>query len=425
MAATMNSKSSSSTAEPQSLPSLKSWFLGNNRNNKKRILVLDGGVSTHLEDLLEAQGKSTKFQHKELWSSSLLLTEDGKELICRGHGDWIDAGCDVITTVTYQCHYQQEMWPPNNIVNGDDCMDQMWKDGLQLARKAVASYYGDNGEMIQQQSSGGTTTTTTSVVETTNNNNRRPPPRRHIYVMASSGCYGAALANGAEYTGDYNDASLQNLVDFHLRKLEAIVPLQPDVIAIETVPSLLECRALSKLFSDDDHDHNDSGATLLPALGQSACFISLSCRNDKEINDGTPLPVALDALRNIPTDKVQGLGLNCCDGIFLEGLVRTLVKDMATKGPVRRGIVLYPNSGETWDSPTQTWKEGKSCCRRQGGELANLLLRAVTTAETVWRTHRPNGDPIPSILLGGCCRTRPTAMSSLRELVDAHLLAEK
>ena len=87
-------------------PSLKDWMLQRTENtssNEKDILLMDGGVSTHLEQLLKE--KEASFPHRALWSSSLLLTPSGRDWIQRGHNDWLEAGSDILTTVTYQCHY--------------------------------------------------------------------------------------------------------------------------------------------------------------------------------------------------------------------------------------------------------------------------------------------------------------------------------
>jgi Homocysteine S-methyltransferase len=105
----------------------------------RRILVLDGGVSTHLESLLalyarvedrHSESISTirpAFPHRELWSSSLLLTDQGRRTIHQGHLDWILAGADILSTVTYQCHYNRSHWSDalQNCVTSD-AMDEMW-----------------------------------------------------------------------------------------------------------------------------------------------------------------------------------------------------------------------------------------------------------------------------------------------------------
>jgi S-methylmethionine-dependent homocysteine/selenocysteine methylase len=106
----------------------------------------------------------------------------------------------------------------------------------------------------------------------------------------------------------------------------------------------LECQALAQLLSSDDWKDPEASA-----------WISLACRSGTELNDGTPLQSVLNTLRPIPLSALQAIGFNCCDSAYLPELVRSLLIDMATHGPVR-GIVLYPNSGEEWDATTD-WKE--------------------------------------------------------------------
>lgn len=42
-------------------------------------------------------------------------------------------------------------------------------------------------------------------------------------VALSMGCYGAVLANGAEYTGEYGSATLPDLVRFHKERLDILL----------------------------------------------------------------------------------------------------------------------------------------------------------------------------------------------------------
>jgi S-methylmethionine-dependent homocysteine/selenocysteine methylase len=66
-----------------------------------RVMILDGGVSTHLAECIVGCGQ--RFEYKELWSSSLLLTEPGRQQIVRSHRDWLtQAHVDCLSTVTYQ-----------------------------------------------------------------------------------------------------------------------------------------------------------------------------------------------------------------------------------------------------------------------------------------------------------------------------------
>jgi homocysteine S-methyltransferase len=390
---------------------LKEWFLvGKNKAtasnpNGTRILLLDGGVSTHLEDLIAKNSTSSSsgssscscedasssapesstpaFAHRELWSSSLLLDgTKGRNHILQGHVDWITAGADIITTVTYQCHYETELWP--KVLREKDqseataTMSQMFRDGIGIAEDAAR--------------------------DTRRNNDRETKER--AFVVASFGCYGAALSNGAEYTGAYGSkVTMDHLVQFHQRKLQAVASSHPDGVAFETIPSHLEFQALAQLLSSPEQQ------------GYSSTWISLACRNGTELNDGTPLASVLDTLRPIPVSALQAIGFNCCDSAYLPELVRSLLIDMATHGPVR-AIVLYPNSGEEWNAATADWKEGTGCTAAD--ELAVRLMKLSVMVEDTWSELCPN-EPPPSLVIGGCCRTRPAAIASLRKQVDAHL----
>lgn len=64
--------------------------------------------------------------------------------------------------------------------------------------------------------------------------------KRRGLVAASLGCYGALLANGAEYSGEYGGISTEELMDFHRHRLRVMSRSGADVLAFETVPSLQE-----------------------------------------------------------------------------------------------------------------------------------------------------------------------------------------
>ena len=73
-----------------------------------------------------------------------------------------------------------------------------------------------------------------------------------MVVAASVGPYGAVLANGAEYTGDYGlggaDAARAALRDFHLPRAEALASAGARLLAIETIPSVVEAEALVEVL---------------------------------------------------------------------------------------------------------------------------------------------------------------------------------
>ena len=64
-------------------------------------------------------------------------------------------------------------------------------------------------------------------------------------MAASVGPYGASLADGSEYTGDYG-LDVAQLREWHRPRLQALAAAAPDVIAVETVPSLAELEAVCR-----------------------------------------------------------------------------------------------------------------------------------------------------------------------------------
>ena len=66
---------------------------------------------------------------------------------------------------------------------------------------------------------------------------------RPLWVAASVGPYGAALADGSEYRGDYG-LSRAELVRFHRPRMQILADAGPDVLALETVPDVREAEAM-------------------------------------------------------------------------------------------------------------------------------------------------------------------------------------
>jgi homocysteine S-methyltransferase len=362
------------------MTTLQDWLLG---AAPPAVLVMDGGVSTHLEHLV---GGTKPFSHRSLWSSSLLLTPEGRSTIQQGHENWLEAGSDILTTVTYQCHYGALDRDP---VLEESQMTELFQQGVRLAKAAVEGRARSNKSDYSSRK----------------------------YVVASSGCYGAALADGAEYTGNYPGMTHERLVEFHQRKSHAFLEQQPDGLAIETVPSHAEVRAVCQVLKDI------SVSSIKTSTTTPACWISLACRNSSELNEGTPLQDALQTIRELDpqAQHVHAIGINCCDIAHVSSLLKILVQDMATSGP-RRGIVLYPNSGEEWDADNEKWTIGTGCTVTD--EFANRLLEAYHGIETTWNEFG-SGSPMPRVILGGCCRTSPGTIAALRQLVDEKILVVK
>ena len=280
-------------------------------------IVLDGGLATHLEALGADLGD-------ELWSARLLL--DDPDLIRRAHADYFAAGADVATTASYQAS-----------------LPALRRRGLSTAEAAqVLTRSVELAAAARDEAGGG-------------------------LVAASIGPYGAALANGAEYTGDY-DLDEAGLYHWHRPRWEILAGTEADLVACETIPSYPEARALARLLAETPD---------WPA------WVSFSCRDDTHLADGTPITEAAAVFDGLP--NLVAIGVNCTAPRYVPGLLAALAD---------RPKVAYPNSGEIWDARERRW-------RGTGDPVA------FGAAAERWRDAG-------AILVGGCCRTTPEHIRQIR-----------
>ncbi|GHH62683.1 homocysteine S-methyltransferase YbgG [Streptosporangium violaceochromogenes] len=191
-------------------------------------------------------------------------------------------------------------------------------------------------------------------------------------VAASVGPYGAFLANGAEYTGAY-DLDEDGLFAWHRDRWHILAGSGADLLACETVPSRAEAAALRRLLAETPG---------------TRAWVSFSCRDDERIGDGTPIAEVAALFAGNP--QVVAVGVNCTAPRHIPGLIDRL-----------RGlpVVVYPNSGETWDSRERRW-HGLTDPAAFGAAAAG------------WRERGAR-------LIGGCCRTTPEHIRGIRESLDA------
>jgi homocysteine S-methyltransferase len=188
------------------------------------------------------------------------------------------------------------------------------------------------------------------------------------------GPYGAFLADGSEYSGQYGigEAELRN---FHRGRWEIIATSGADLLACETLPNLEETRALLELL------HRTPGRW---------AWFSFSCRDGSSLWDGTPFAraVALCAA----SAQVAAVGVNCTAPDFIESLLK--IGRKATDKP----LIVYPNSGEKYDPVSKSWVSSPT--------IQTLPERAATWVNQGARA------------VGGCCRTGPAVIAEMRR----HLL---
>jgi len=293
--------------------------------------ILDGGLATELEawgcDLSDA-----------LWSARLL--RDDPHIIQRVHLAYYKAGADCAITASYQATV------PGFMAQGMSEVEavRLLQLSVELALQARDAFW----------------------AEEANRAGRLRP-----LVAASIGPYGAYLADGSEYRGDYNldEAGLRA---WHAPRWQILAATGADLLACETLPSLAEARALADLLETTP--------------GRMAWF-SFSCRDGQHISDGTPIAECAAYLDQFP--QVAAIGINCTPPRFIPSLIRAVFE--VTQKP----ILVYPNSGETYDVARKHW-------------FGESIPAEFGTFSREWRKLGASG-------LGGCCRTRPAHIRQIRD----------
>jgi homocysteine S-methyltransferase len=301
---------------------------------KQGFMVLDGGLASTLED----RGFNL---NDDLWSARLLF--DDPKSIWSVHREFLDAGADCIISASYQASLAGFA----KLGLDDDACAALLRSSVGLACDTRQAFVGDNDDA-----------------------NSRP----HPLVAASVGPYGAALADGSEYTGNYG-LTEKDLLEFHRNRWLILSKTSTDIMACETIPSLQEASALLTLLDDTP--------------GRWA-WLSFSCRDGRHLCDGNLFADAVRMCAESP--QVAAVGINCTAPHYVASLIKEARR--VTKLP----ILAYPNSGEEYDATTKTWKQGR---------------RGVSWSESVseWWTAGARG-------LGGCCRVGPEAIAKTRKNLD-------
>ena len=89
---------------------------------------------------------------------------------------------------------------------------------------------------------------------------------------------------------------------------------------------------------------------------------------------------------------------------------------IASNKRTRRVVVLYPNSGEEWVAENETWLEGSGCTNAE--DYAMEMIKCIRGIHDLCDERK---IPRLSILVGGCCRTSPLMIETLRAAVDEYV----
>jgi len=293
------------------------------------VVILDGALATELE----ARGCNL---NDPLWSAKVLM--EAPERIAAVHWDYFAAGADVAITASYQASL------PGLVRRGldpDEALALMGRS-VTLAAEVRDDFWGQPANRVG-----------------------RPRP----LVAGSVGPYGAYLADGSEYRGDY-DLGEDELVDFHRPRMATLVAAGADLLACETLPCLAEARALARLLSE---------------FPGAWAWFSFSAKDGAHVCHGERLADCAAFLDGHP--QVAAVGINCTAPAFVPDLIR------AARSATGKPIIVYPNSGEVYDTATRTWRDGAT-------------RAAFADAAPAWYGAGAR-------IIGGCCRTTPADIAAL------------
>ena len=285
-------------------------------------VVLDGGLGT----LLEARGNDLS---SPLWSARLLLEHPAE--IRAAHAEFFAAGARVAITSSYQVSYEAlEPWAWMTCA-GRPAAHAQRPTGTAGARRRRArrrSMGGGIRRSLRRVACGRQRV----------HGRLRPDGRRAARVAPAA----ASCARGG----------------------------RPDLLAVETIPSLAEVEAIS----------SSSRVSRAPA------WLSVTIA-DGALRSGDGLAEAME--RAAASRAVVAVGVNCCDAREVAPAL-TIARSVTDKP-----LLAYPNSGETWDAVHRT---GSASARRSS-------------------RHVPAWIDAGARLVGGCCRVTPAQISSVSAAV--------
>ena len=161
-------------------------------------IVIDGGLGSAAED------RGIDLDHA-LWSAELIRR--GPDTLLAIHAAFADSGARILTTASYQA------------------------TPLGFAEAGIGTAEGSRiiAESVRVA--------------------RSAAERRDVPVAGSVGPFGAALGDGAEYTGSYH-RSPEEYTAFHRPRIDTLAEAGADLLAIETQPRLDEIAAIIDLADE-------------------------------------------------------------------------------------------------------------------------------------------------------------------------------
>ncbi|HEY5729723.1 MAG TPA: homocysteine S-methyltransferase, partial [Anaerolineales bacterium] len=200
--------------------------------------------------------------------------------------------------------------------------------------------------------------------------------RSKPFVAASIGPYGAYLADGSEYRGNY-ELTEEQLMDFHRPRMRALIEAGADILACETIPCLIEAQALSNLLKE---------------FASITAWFSFSAKDGEHISEGSLFADCVKEIESNP--QIVAVGINCTSPRYVPSLIRE------AKQITNKPILAYPNSGESYSAEKKDWNSDPFST--SFGEQAHEWYDAGAR------------------MIGGCCRSTVEDIQTIASWIRSH-----
>ncbi|XP_069698295.1 homocysteine S-methyltransferase-like isoform X1 [Periplaneta americana] len=305
------------------------------------IVVLDGGFATQL-----CRHVSDPVDGTPLWSASFLYTNP--DAVIKTHLDFLRAGAEVLMTNTYQASIEGFV---NHLGLNEEDSYKLIKNAVHLAKTARSQYAKEVGAIADK-----------------------------ILIAGAIGPYGSALHDCSEYTGSYvSHVSKKEMADWHRPRMQALIEAGVDLLAFETIPAQSEAEALVELLKE---------------FPQQKAWLVFSCKDNFHTCHGEKFQDAAKKCWEINSSQLIAVGVNCLSPKYVSSLLKGINKDK-TDNPIP--LIVYPNSGESYDLE-RGWFDRDKCCPVED-YVQEWLNLGVT-------------------YIGGCCRTYADDITRIKKEVN-------
>ncbi|XP_076817003.1 uncharacterized protein LOC143462650 isoform X2 [Clavelina lepadiformis] len=247
------------------------------------IRILDGGLGTDL--FINGGYNKDTLNDDPLWLSR--VTYENPSAVKNSHMRFIEAGCDIITTGSYQASVAGYM---EHAKLSREQAENVIASSVDIARKAIDE----------------------SAAE------------RKIYIAGSISPYGAILHDLSEYTGSYiDDTSYEKLRDYHFTNVHLLASKGVDMLAFETLPALKEALVL---------------VDLLKQYPNCKAWISFTTKDGIHTSYGDPFVEVFQTLAKYP--QVFAIGSNCFDSNLTKTMLECAKKSISS----HQKCIIYPDN---------------------------------------------------------------------------------